>query len=287
MKSFEFQAKTVEKAIEKGLQELGKSKFDVDVKILENGGLFKKAKVLISYDEDELSFDSLTQETNNEQAKENHDDEVMTLPLTDENRLDENEGKVEAISQEDNLQTEVEVIEVVEEVVVEMPAEENSAPISEEKKSRIYADNKGSKEFLEGLFKSMGIEATIEIVEQDEHTKALISSDHAGLIIGHRGEGLSALQYLANIIEQKQNRNAKRLIVDVADYREKRDDSLKDLADRMARQCLKLRKPIKLKPMNAYERRIVHTYLQNFKGVNTHSVGKEPNRCLIIDVNRD
>lgn len=286
MKSFEFQAKTIEKAIEKGLQELGKSKFDVDVKILENGGLFKKAKVLISFDEEEISFDELTTENSDNsistesQVQDNHDDEVATLPLTEDNRLDENEGKIETASEEVTLPNEVvEVIEIVEEVV------ETEAPVS--KKVRVYENNRGSKQFLEGLLNSMNIEATVEIEEEDEHSKAIISTEQAGLVIGHRGEGLSAIQYLANVIEQKQNRYAKRLIVDVADYREKRDDSLKDLADRMARQCLKLRKPIKLKPMNAYDRRIVHTYLQNFKGVNTHSVGKEPNRCLIIDVNRD
>lgn len=290
MKSFEFQAKTVEKAIEKGLQELGKSQFDVEVKILENGGLFKKAKVLISFDEEELSFDSLTQETII--PENNHDDEAVTLPLTEENTieekraveniLDETKVNAETINQEENFQTEEIVVEVVEEVV-----EEISLPETEQKKSHRYDNNKGSKQFLEGLLKSINIEASVEIVEEETHSKAIISTDQAGLVIGHRGEGLSAIQYLANVIEQKQNRYAKRLIVDVADYREKRDDSLKDLADRMARQCLKLRKPIKLKPMNAYDRRIVHTYLQNFKGVNTHSVGKEPNRCLIIDVNRD
>lgn len=285
MKSFEFQAKTVEKAIEKGLQELGKSKFDVDVKILENGGLFKKAKVLISFEDEDLSLKDLMttslqeneEPSREEKVEQNHDDEIATLPLTNE------EYPVEVeLPQEELEDRSTEVITEVVDIIEEQTAEQN-----QEKKQRVYENNKGSKQFLEGLLQNMNIEATVEIEEQEQHSKAIIQTEQAGLVIGHRGEGLSAIQYLANIVEQKQNKYAKRLVVDVADYREKRDDSLKDLADRMARQCLKLRKAIKLKPMNAYDRRIVHTYLQNFKGVNTHSVGKEPNRCLIIDINRD
>lgn len=297
MKSFEFQAKTVEKAIEKGLQELGKSKFDVDIKILENGGLFKKAKVLISFEDEDLSLKdlmtapeqekeesvSLKPEKNEEEVKLNHDDEIAILPLKNE-EYPVNIGHVQEVEQvEETVELNVEENSVEEDV----DAEEQPVEQKTEKKQRVYENNKGSKQFIEGLLQSMNVNATVIIEEQDEHTKAIIQTEQAGLVIGHRGEGLSAIQYLANIVEQKQNRYAKRLIVDVADYREKRDDSLKDLADRMARQCLKLRKAIKLKPMNAYDRRIVHTYLQNFKGVNTHSVGKEPNRCLIIDINRD
>lgn len=291
MKSYEFQAKTVEKAIEKGLNELGKSKLDVDIKILENGGLFKKAKVLISFEEESTSLKDLmtddVEETILSPKTQNHDDEVVTLPLTEENRLTETEGLVEVV---EPIQETITESETQSEQDVETPTEqiaETALPQEKPKKQRIYANNKGSKQFIEGLLASINVEAIVNIEEQEEHTKAIIQTQQAGLVIGHRGEGLSAIQYLANIVEQKQNKYAKRLICDVADYRERRDDSLKDLADRMARQVLKLRKSIKLKPMNAYDRRIVHTYLQNFKGVNTHSVGKEPNRCLIIDINRD
>lgn len=302
MKCFEFQAKTVEKAIEKGLEELGKSRFDVSIKILENGGLFKKAKVQISFEDEEVSLKDLmtgddkkiTTLPNLEKRPVvidnlNHDNEVATLPLTEENRIG-NEGLVETVKAPDEVVEEV-IEETVEEPAVSQEAEiiepTNTALEPKTKKERVYSNNQGSKQFIEGLLNAMNVEATVEIVEEDEHSKASIKTEQAGLVIGHRGEGLSAIQYLANIVEQKTNKYAKRLICDVADYRERRDDSLKDLADRMAREVLKKRKAIKLKPMNAYDRRIVHTYLQNFKGVNTHSVGKEPNRCLIIDINKD
>lgn len=285
MKSYEFQAKTVEKAIEKGLAELGKSKFDVDIKILESGGLFKKAKVLISFDEkDEFSLENLfeKEEKPAQEPKEEKQEEISSS----DDKTDEKEDE------------QTPIVEIVEEVLVqEVPETESvdSQEIAEAeqevqekpKKERVYSNNKGSKEFIEGLLSKMGINGSVEIEEQEEHSKAVISTEQAGAVIGYRGECLSAIQYLSNIVEQKKNKTAKRLIVDVADYRERRDDSIKDMADRMARKALKMRKAIKLKPMNAYERRIVHSYLQKFEGITTHSVGVEPHRCLIIDIKRD
>lgn len=285
MKSYEFQAKTVEKAIEKGLAELGKTKFDVDIKILESGGLFKKAKVQISFDDsDEFSLDNLLGE------------EKIEQPKVDAEKV-ETKASAPEVSVLENKKVEEPTIEVKEEKIAssepesldnaESDANEMANVPEKPKKERTYTNNKGSKEFIEGLLSRMGISGTVEIEEQEEHSKAVISTEQAGAVIGYRGESLSAIQYLSNIVEQKKNKTAKRLIVDVADYRERRDDSIKDMADRMARKALKMRKSIKLKPMNAYERRIVHSYLQKFEGVTTYSVGVEPHRCLIIDIKRD
>lgn len=286
MKSYEFQARTVEKAIEKGLAELGKSKFDVDIKILESGGLFKKAKVQISFDDkDEFSLDSLFGEEKSEKPQET---EKVEEPI-----------KEQKVKVEEHKETKEPTEEVLEETLVHLEVEPENLDSEETeeveivetqekpKRERVYTNNKGSKEFIEGLLRKMGISGTVEIEEQEEHSKAVISTEQAGAVIGYRGECLSAIQYLSNIVEQKKNKTAKRLIVDVADYRERRDDSIKDMADRMARKVLKMRKSIKLKPMNAYERRIIHSYLQKFDGVTTHSVGVEPHRCLIIDIKRD
>lgn len=286
MKSYEFQARTVEKAIEKGLAELGKSKFDVDIKILESGGLFKKAKVQISFDDkDEFSLENLFDEEKNEKPQEI---EKVEQPIkeqeTQTHECKETEEPTEEVLEETlvNLEVEPENLDNEEKEEVEI-ADTQEKP----KRERVYSNNKGSKEFIEGLLSHMGISGTVEIEEQEEHSKAVISTEQAGAVIGYRGECLSAIQYLSNIVEQKKNKTAKRLIVDVADYRERRDDSIKDMADRMARKVLKMRKSIKLKPMNAYERRIIHSYLQKFDGVTTHSVGVEPHRCLIIDIKRD
>ena len=301
MRKYEFQGKTVEKAIEEGLKELGVSQFDVDIKILESGGIFKKARVeIILNDDEEVSFKDAVKE---EVKKANEEKpQVKEQPKVEEEKEEEIEKEAEEIQQviedaQEEIEQVVEEVKAVEEEIKEAEQEmeevEDTCDYEEEqpqektaKKERVYADNKGTKQFLEGLFEKLNIEANVEIVEEGEHTKALVSTEKAGFVIGHRGEMLSAIQYLANIVEQKSNRYAKRVVVDVANYRENRDDSLKDLADRMARKVLKYHKSVKLNPMNAYDRRIVHTYLQNFKGVTTHSVGTEPHRCLIIDLDR-
>ena len=284
MKSYEFQARTVEKAIEKGLAELGKSKFDVDIKILESGGLFKKAKVQISFDDkDEFSLDNLFGEEKNEKPQET---EKVEQPIN-EQETQTHECKETQEPTEEVLEETLVHLEVEPENLDSEEKEEIAETQEKPKRERVYSNNKGSKEFIEGLLSHMGVSGTVEIEEQEEHSKAVISTEQAGAVIGYRGECLSAIQYLSNIVEQKKNKTAKRLIVDVADYRERRDDSIKDMADRMARKVLKMRKSIKLKPMNAYERRIIHSYLQKFDGVTTHSVGVEPHRCLIIDIKRD
>lgn len=280
MKVYEFTGKNVEKAIENGLNELGKSKFDVDIKILETGGLFKKAKVQISVEDDEkVNFEEpVVEEKPLESETLHEEDEKVTIENNEEiNSVELDESNEQTQLSEEN------VAETLDDGNVEFASEEPLKKV----KARKYENNKGSKEFLEGLLSVLKIDGSVEIVEEETHTKAIISTEKSGLIIGYRGEMISAIQYLANIIEQKQNRYAKRLIVDTSDYRDRRDDSLKDLADRMARKVVKYKQSVKLRPMNAYDRRIVHTYLQHFKGVTTHSVGKEPNRCLIIDVDRN
>ena len=282
MKTYEFTGKNVEKAIDEGLKQLGLSKYDVEIKILESGGLFRKAKVQITVDDAE-------DESVIETAIENQEKAVKEI--LEQTRL-ENQDKVEEIEETVLVEEGVKEPEV-QPVATGLPNPESSKeipveePAEKKEKSRKYADNKGSKEFLTGLLKYLNIDGTVEIEEGETHTKAIINTDKAGILIGHKGEALSAIQYLANIVEQRKNKYAKRLIVDANDYRDRRDDSLKDLADRMARKVIKYKTPVKLRPMNAYDRRIVHTYLQNFKGVTTHSEGKEPHRCLIIEIDKE
>ena len=281
MKTYEFTGKNVEKAIDEGLKQLGLSKYDVEIKILESGGLFRKAKVQIIVDDEE-------DESAIETAIENQEKAVKEI--LEQTRL-ENQDKVEEI-EETVLVEEVKEPEV-QPVATGLPNPGSSKeisveePVEKKEKSRKYTDNKGSKEFLTGLLKYLNIDGIVEIEGGETHTKAIINTDKAGILIGHKGEALSAIQYLANIVEQRKNKYAKRLIVDANDYRDRRDDSLIDLADRMARKVIKYKTPVKLRPMNAYDRRIVHTYLQNFKGVTTHSEGKEPHRCLIIEIDKE
>lgn len=138
------------------------------------------------------------------------------------------------------------------------------------------------QEFLEPIFEKMAIEADMEITMEEGQINIRLTGDDIGIIIGRRGETLDALQYLLSLVINRYTQNYMRVILDVADYRKKRAETLERLAKRMAEKVAKTKRNITLEAMNPYERRIIHSSLQGFPNVDTHSVGEEPNRKVVI-----
>lgn len=136
--------------------------------------------------------------------------------------------------------------------------------------------------FLKNVFSKMNVEVEIEKIEDEESILLKITGVDSGIIIGRRGETLDALQYLTSLVVNKQSDEYKRVTVDIENYRQKREETLVKLADRLAERVVRYRKNVTLEPMNPYERRIIHSTLQNNKLVETHSVGEEPNRKVVI-----
>jgi len=136
--------------------------------------------------------------------------------------------------------------------------------------------------FLEDVLSKMNVEVEIEEVEDDEAILLKITGKDSGIIIGRRGETLDALQYLTSLAVNKQSDEYKRVTIDIENYRQKREETLVKLADRLSERVIRYRKSVTLEPMNPYERRIIHSTLQNNKLVETHSVGEEPNRKVVI-----
>ncbi|WP_073340408.1 RNA-binding cell elongation regulator Jag/EloR [Clostridium grantii] len=144
-----------------------------------------------------------------------------------------------------------------------------------------------AKNFLGDVLESMGILAEIEIKEEKNTLRINLVGPNMGVIIGHRGETLDALQYLVNLAVNKGNEGSHmRVIVDTEDYRAKREETLKLLANRLARKVKKTRRSVKLEPMNPYERRIIHYALQSDKTIVTFSEGEEPYRRVVIDLKK-
>jgi len=138
------------------------------------------------------------------------------------------------------------------------------------------------KDFLEPLFEKMAIEADMEITMEDGLINIRLTGDDVGIIIGRRGETLDALQYLLSLVINRYTLDYTRVILDVADYRKKRAETLQRLAKRVAEKVSRTRRNITLEAMNPYERRIIHSSLQEFPNINTQSVGEEPNRKVVI-----
>jgi len=137
-------------------------------------------------------------------------------------------------------------------------------------------------DFLNPIFEKMGIMANLEITHEEDSITVRLTGDDIGIVIGRRGETLDALQYLLSLVVNRRSEEYIHVIMDVADYRKKREETLVRLAKRVADKVTKYRKNVTLEPMNPYERRIIHSTLQNHKYVETQSTGEEPNRKVVI-----
>ena len=144
-----------------------------------------------------------------------------------------------------------------------------------------------AKEFIERLLEDMKIEANLTLVDVDNADKQInIDGEDVGVLIGHHGETLDSLQYLVNLAANQKSEGEKRefvkITIDIEGYRAKREEALRALARRMADRVIKYKKSVMLEPMNPYERRIIHSEVQNIKGVSTNSIGSENNRKVVI-----
>ncbi|WP_416199037.1 MAG: SpoIIIJ-associated protein [Sporanaerobacter sp.] len=145
-----------------------------------------------------------------------------------------------------------------------------------------------AENFVDMLMNSMGISARSNVKRKNSTLYVDIddiSSTDMGILIGRRGNTLDAVQYLLSLIVNKDRENYIKVLVDTKGYRKKREETLIRLAHKMADKAKYSKRPVRLEPMNPYERRIIHSALQNVEGVTTHSEGEEPYRRVVIESN--
>ena len=178
-------------------------------------------------------------------------------------------------------------------VVKEKKPVEAAPVVEEEKKERVVtpktaeevkAMEDAAKEFLAGVFEAMEIEVAISMkYDQKEGSLDIdFEGPEMGLLIGKRGQTLDSLQYLTSLVVNKGQSEYIRVKLDTENYRKRRKDTLENLAKNIAYKVKKTRKPVALEPMNPYERRIIHSALQNNKFVKTTSEGEEPYRHVVV-----
>ena len=143
-----------------------------------------------------------------------------------------------------------------------------------------------AEEFLKNVTSLMGLEVSFDITEDEDAMLINMQGDNQGILIGHRGETLDALQYLTSLQVNKGGKEYRRVTLDTEGYRAKREQTLIALAGRMANKVHKSGRRMMLEPMNPYERRILHATLQDNPYVTTHSEGEEPNRRVVITPKR-
>ncbi len=174
-------------------------------------------------------------------------------------------------------------------------SENSSAPKSKvipekelkmEKREVVRGEDR-SFDFVMTLISDIGLNASAELFSCDDGTRRIaITGTDASVLIGHHGDTLDALQYLANLASAQKNENGERdksrVTIDIEGYRAKREDTLRALARRMAAKALRNKRSVMLEPMSAYERRIIHSEIQSIEGVSTNSIGSDNNRKIVI-----
>ena len=269
MKFIDMTGKTEDEAIKKALAQLGLERDDVSVEILERAksGFFgigaSPAKVRVSYGLEEEA--------------------APAAPVKEEKKVEKRaeEPKKAAGKQEKRPEKRTEKRE--EKAAPKAEAVETAAPVvdlgeqcTDEKSKEIVA-------FLEGLLQHMNSAAAVKVyMDEEGRYKVILEGEKLGALIGRRGETLDAIQQLTNYSVNRGNDKRVRVHIDAENYRLKREQSLEHLAQKVAAKVLKYRRNVTLEPMNAYERHVIHTALQDVEGVTTYSMGTEPNRRVIV-----
>ena len=144
------------------------------------------------------------------------------------------------------------------------------------------------REFLENVFSAMNMEVTIDIkkAEDDKVYEVELSGKEMGLLIGKRGQTLDSLQYLTNLAVNKHSDGYIKVKLDTEDYRQRRNDTLENLAKNIAYKVKRTKRPVSLEPMNPFERRVIHSALQGDRYVETHSEGEEPFRHVVVTLKK-
>ena len=251
---------SVEKAIQKGLRQLGLPQDQVFVAIISEGkkGLFgfgqKNAEVELT--------------------------PVATMVSQEETEEEVLEPVVETVEK-----TTVETVEVPEEDFEEDDFEEEAEEVDyEETVDQLEEAARVTKEYLEGIAKTYGAEATVTVEARRDRMTFVFDTDKQGLLIGKHGKILNALQVLAQVSVHRFIKGRISVQVDVGDYRQRRSETLQQIAERTARKVLKTKQPVYLEPLPAYERKQIHAALSKNKRISTHSEGKEPHRYLVVEI---
>ena len=321
MKSIESSGKTVEDAVRAGLQQLGCDAADVTIDVLEAGrpGLFgmfgKLAKVRLTLKENDLDFEmpSLSLDSQKTRApKPEKKAEPKKAEKTEAPAPKKAEAPAAAPRKAEKTEApeaaKAEEAPAAEAHAAEAPAAEapraprrsrsNRAEKAERAESRPEKKNdepfvpsdpetlseagRIAYDFLKNVTEKMGVQVAIRVTEEADHLSVAMMGDTLGILIGRRGDTLDALQYLVSLQVNKNREGYMRVSLDTENYRAKREEALTRLAQRMAARARKTGRKVTLEPMNPYERRVLHSALQNNPYVTTHSEGEEPYRRVVI-----
>ena len=277
VKWIEATGKNEEAAIASALAQLGLERDDVSVEVLERaksgflglGGA--PARVKVSYEAPDAVIPKQVAP-------------VQVAPVKEE-PMPNGEAPAREVSQQTAPKAEAPIRQPAAPAPAQQPVTPVASPKEPSEETTIPAGDTPEKiqTFLSGLLVQLGVAAVPRIEERTEGGyQVYLEGEQLGALIGHRGETLDAIQQLTNYSVNRSRAKRVRIHIDVEDYRAKREESLRHLAEKVAGKVVKYRRNITLEPMNAYERHVIHEALQDFPDVVTYSTGTEPNRRTVV-----
>ena len=275
MRTVESSAKTMEEAVTLGLEKLGVSFSDVKIDILDEGskgflGILGGKPVVVRL-------------TVREDAEE---DAMSSITLDSAEKKPARRAEKPKAKPQEKKPAKAEAEKPAKAEAPKAPKEPKPVKQEAPKAEQPAGDDASlekARTFLGDLTKLMGVEVSINAHRDDEgNVRVDMFGDTLGILIGRRGETLDALQYLTSLYVNRDQEDYTRVTLDTENYRAKREEALRRLANRMANRAVKTGRKVVMEPMNPYERRILHSALQQNDAVTTHSEGEEPNRHVVI-----
>ena len=251
---------SIEEATNLALDELGLTKEEVEVTVLEepSRGFFGIGSKLAHVRVDRKKVETPKEELKAEPKKEAKQDNIKKN--SSPKKAKENKPKKEAIKKEEKV------------------------AVSDEYKDLTPVESHTALTFLKDMVREMGLDVNLTCKTGKDIVYVNIEGKDSSTIIGKRGQTLDSIQYLTSLVVNKGDGEYTRVVVDAENYRAKREKTLEQLALRLASNVKKTRKPMRLEPMNPYERKVIHATLQNHPYVTTRSEGEEPYRRVIIEL---
>lgn len=262
MDKYTAQAETIEEATQKALKKLGITKNEASIEIIDPGrkGIFKIGKKDAVVTVTKIAVDNNTKEVFQEISIK----EETFSPASDLIQIKTVQEKAPILSEVNHLET-------------DHLSNVTNMERNDEQAIKMVAD------YLQDITQKMGISSTVTVEETKDQVVFQFETEKAGLIIGKHGKVLNALQSLAQVLLHRHAKTKFVAIVNVGDYRERRENALRELAERTALKVRRTKQPVFLEPMPASERKQIHFYLSKDDSVMTHSEGNEPHRYLVVE----
>ena len=305
MDFLEVSAKTVDDAITKACIELGLSSDQLEIQVISEGssgflGIGSKPAVIQVRRKKEKGSDHKSENTSTDNASEKKAETVKAEKIKNQEVRTSVQRKVSEEASADNRKEEKKTSseEISGAKKSEKKSERENKPESKasEKKEvpvertaeEIVTMKASASKFLDGIFKAMElpVNITIEYNQEEGSLDIDFEGDDMGILIGKRGQTLDSLQYLVSLVVNKDQKNYVRVKLDTEDYRRRRKETLENLANNIANKVRRSHHAVSLEAMNPYERRIIHSALQNNKYVETHSEGNEPYRHVVVTLKK-